>query len=270
MKRGIVLLPNLLTTFSLFLGFFAIVKALHHDFVTAAWAIFIAGIFDNLDGRLARMTGGDSKFGTQYDSLADLVSFGLAPAVLIYGWSLASFPRLGWVVCFLYLACGCLRLARFNVQVNTVERNYFQGLPIPMAAGPVILTILFYQAEYGPVFPLRNWWLAGMMVLLALLMVSTVRYRSLKQLRLSSRWSFVTLVAVVGFFTLVALQPERVLFVTSLVYLASGPIETGLRWALGKTARDQRAERRAERVARDVLRKKIRILPGHQSTGSEQ
>lgn len=266
MKRGVYLLPNLLTTFGLFLGFFAIIKALHHDFTTAAWAIFIAGIFDNLDGRIARMTGGDSKFGVQYDSLSDLVAFGLAPAVLIYSWSLASFPRLGWVVCFLYLACGCLRLARYNVQVNTVERNYFQGIPIPMAAGPIICTILFYQAEFGAVFPVRNWWLAGLMVLLAGLMISTIRYRSLKQLKLTARWSFFTLVGVVGFLTLVALEPERVLFGTALVYMASGPVEALIELVWGRSARAERAQRRAERRARA----KLRILPRHGAMGDGQ
>lgn len=254
MKRGIYLLPNLLTTFGLFLGFFAIVKALHHEFVTAAWAIIVAGVFDNLDGRVARITGGDSKFGLQYDSLSDLVAFGLAPAVLIYGWSLASFPRLGWVVCFLYLACGCLRLARYNVQVHTVERTFFQGLPIPMAAGPIVCSILFYHVTYGPVFPVRNWWLAGLMVALAGLMISTVRYRSLRQLRLTSRWSFFTLVSVVGFLTLIALEPERVMCGAAFLYMASGPVEGVLvRW-WGAPARDRRATRRAEhqRVRADL------------------
>ncbi len=269
MKRSVYLLPNLLTTFSLFLGFFSIVQALHHEFTTAGWAIIVASIFDSLDGRVARLTGSDSSFGVQYDSLSDLVSFGLAPAVLIYSWSLASFPRLGWVVCFLYLACGCLRLARYNVQAHTIERKYFQGLPIPMAAGAVVCTILFYQATYGLGFPLRDWWLASLMVMLAVLMVSTVRYRSFKQLRLSARGSFIALVGIIGFLTLIALEPERVLFTAVMTYLVSGPIEAVILYVWRTSSRDRRARRRAERVAHDVLREKIRILPNH-VVGDEQ
>ncbi|MBI2343616.1 MAG: CDP-diacylglycerol--serine O-phosphatidyltransferase [Deltaproteobacteria bacterium] len=258
--RGIYLLPNLLTTFGLFLGILAIVKTLHHEFVMASWAIIVAGLCDNLDGRVARLTGSASEFGIEYDSLADLIVFGVAPAILIYSWSLASFPRLGWLVAFLYVACGALRLARYNVQVATVERTYFQGLPIPMAAGMIVCTVLFYDAIYGRVFPVRNWWLIGMTVVLALLMISTCRYRSMKQIRLGSRWSFFALVAVVGIVTLVALQPEVILFVLNAVYLVSGVVESIMhrREQGGASRNDLSVD---DEVLPEALQEKIRLLP---------
>lgn len=140
----IYILPNLMTTCNLFAGFFSIIQAIRGEFLLASYAIVVAAIFDQLDGRLARLTRSTSKFGAEYDSICDVVSFGVAPALLLFQWALEPFGRVGWVACFLFVACGALRLARFNVQVNVVEGNYFQGLPIPMAAGIVASSVLAF------------------------------------------------------------------------------------------------------------------------------
>ena len=141
----IYILPNLMTTANLFCGFYSVMLSMKGEFKTAAVAVVIAAIFDQLDGRLARLTHATSKFGAEYDSLCDLVSFGMAPAILMYLWALNPFGRVGMMSCFLFVACGAMRLARFNVQVGVVEKNYFQGLPIPMAAG--ILTSCYLAFE---------------------------------------------------------------------------------------------------------------------------
>ena len=224
MKRGIYLLPNLCTTASLFCGFYSVVKSLSGDFTHAAWAILLAGIFDLLDGRLARLARAESQFGIEYDSLVDLSSFGLAPGVLIYTWSLYGLNKLGWLAAFLYFACGALRLARFNVQHDDVEHDYFQGLPIPIAAYVIATYVIFHQYYY--VFPPEGGYIvAGMTMLLALLMVSTIRYRSMKHFDFRSRNSFFVLVLLVMGIFVVAMRPEIMMFVLTLGYVASGLIE---------------------------------------------
>lgn len=218
----IYVLPNLMTTGNLFCGFFASIMSIRGQFLYAAYAIVVAAVFDQLDGRLARLTRSTSKFGAEYDSLCDLVSFGMAPGLLLYLWALQPFGRLGWVACFLFVACGALRLARFNVQANVVEKNYFQGLPIPMAAGIVASSVLAFQDL--ELEAMGNVWLLMMAILLAFVMVSTFRYRSFKDLDLKERLPFRYLVLGVGVLVVVALRPEVMLFALFMTYATLGAV----------------------------------------------
>ncbi|MEN0057903.1 MAG: CDP-diacylglycerol--serine O-phosphatidyltransferase [Bdellovibrio sp.] len=218
----IYILPNLMTTGNLFSGFFAVIQAIKGNYLFAAYAIVVAAVFDQLDGRLARLTRSTSKFGAEYDSLCDLVSFGMAPGVLLFQWALHPFGRLGWVACFLFVACGALRLARFNVQAHVVEKNYFQGLPIPMAAGIVASSVLAFQDL--ELEPLGNYGLLVMTILLALVMVSNFRFRSFKDLDLKERLPFRYLILGVGVLVIVALRPEVMLFVLFMGYAALGAV----------------------------------------------
>jgi CDP-diacylglycerol--serine O-phosphatidyltransferase len=218
----IYVLPNLVTTGNIFFGFYAVIHAIKGEFVNGAYAIVAAAIFDLLDGRLARLTRSTSKFGAEYDSLCDLVSFGMAPAVLLYLWALQPFGRLGWLACFLFLACGALRLARFNVQANVIEKAYFQGLPIPMAAGIVASSVLaFHDLEWDPS---GNPLILGMAFLLAFVMVSTFRYRSFKDLDLKERLPFRFLVLGLLIIAVVAYRPEVNLFILFLGYATLGAV----------------------------------------------
>jgi len=222
-RRGIYLLPNLVTTASLFCGFYAIIAAIQGNFYQAALSILIAAVLDGLDGRIARITRTTSAFGIQYDSLSDLIAFGLAPAILVFLWALKPFDRFGWMAAFLYAVCGALRLARFNVQVGQIGNNYFVGLPIPAAATIVATTILF-------VFQIGGTGATGylavliMIYVLSFLMVSNIHYPSFKGLKLAERRSFNFLVAIVLIFVLVALEPFLMLSVGVLGYVLSGPL----------------------------------------------
>lgn len=218
----IYLLPNLLTTANLFVGFYAIIAAIQGNFTTAANCIVLAAIFDLLDGRVARMTRATSKFGAEYDSLCDLLSFGIAPALTMYLWSLDAMGRIGWLASFLYVACCALRLARFNVQVNVIEKAYFQGLPSPMAAGIVASAIMAFQ-ELG-IEAKGNIWLLLITFLLAFVMVSTFRYKSFKDLDFKNRLPFRYLVMAVGLIVLVAIRHEVHLFVLFLTYAVLGAV----------------------------------------------
>ncbi len=229
----IYVLPNLMTTGNLFFGFFAIIQALKAQFIVAAYAIVAAAVFDLLDGRLARLTRSTSKFGAEYDSLCDLVSFGVAPGLMLFQWALHPFGRVGWVACFLFVTCGALRLARFNVQSSRVEKNYFQGLPIPMAAGIVASSILAFQDL--ELEALGSVGLLAMTVLLAIVMVSNFRYRSFKDLDLKERLPFRYLILGVGVIVVVALRPEVMLFVLFIGYAILGAV-FGV-FKLGKNAR---------------------------------
>ncbi|MBI2091692.1 MAG: CDP-diacylglycerol--serine O-phosphatidyltransferase [Deltaproteobacteria bacterium] len=224
MKRGIYLLPNLCTTANLFCGFYSIIASLKGEFVTAAWAILLAGIFDFMDGRVARLAKAHSEFGIEYDSLVDLASFGLAPGVLVYTWALQEFDRIGWLAAFLFFACGALRLARFNVQIDNVEKKYFQGLPIPVAAYVLATLVIFHDYIYG-IPPLKSWAALFVTVVLALLMVSTLRYYSFKQVDFRGRWSFFMLVIIVGLFFLIAAEPKVTMLFVVLAYVATGIVE---------------------------------------------
>lgn len=218
----VYILPNLMTIGNLFCGFYSILNSFKGDFKTASIMIVVAAIFDTLDGRLARLTRATSKFGAELDSLCDLVSFGVAPAMLMYQWALNPFGRLGLMACFLFAACGALRLARFNVQVGVVEKNYFQGLPIPMAAGIVASSYLAFEDMQ---------WLANgsvallcVTILLAFVMVSNFRYRSFKDLDLKQRLPFRYLILGVIVLFLVAIRHELMLFVLFFSYAILGAV----------------------------------------------
>lgn len=221
--RGIYLLPNLITSGSLFAGFYSIASTYNGQFEKAAVAIIIGVVLDGLDGRVARMTRTTTKFGVEYDSLADLVSFGVAPAFLVYGWALSQYGRWGWLAAFLYLICGALRLARFNVQVTTVEKGKFNGLPIPAAATFVasIIMLFYYLGGSG-----NHKHLALLLAIyvLAFLMVSTVKYNSFKDLEAFRRRPFNTLVVFIFLALLMAAEPQVMIFLFSSAYVVSGPI----------------------------------------------
>jgi CDP-diacylglycerol--serine O-phosphatidyltransferase len=222
LSRGLFVLPTLFTVGNLFCGYLSIWSSIRGTFDLSAYLIIAAGILDMLDGRIARMTHSTSAFGEQYDSMADLVSFGVAPAVLAYSWGLADFHRLGWMVSFLFVVCGSMRLARFNIQVHVVDKRYFVGLPIPAAAGTVAVVVLATPERL-----VSRVWMAGLLgltILLSYLMISTIRYRSFKDLDLRRRRPAWILPAIALFFAIVAYRPPVALAVLALVFVASGPI----------------------------------------------
>lgn len=224
-KRGVYLLPNLLTSAGLFSGFYAIVAALEGNFETAAIAVLIACIFDALDGRVARLTHATSHFGTEYDSLADLVAFGVAPALLLYLWALQPLGRFGWLACFMYLVCGALRLARFNVQKPTTDSAYFRGLPIPAAASFAASVVLFADLLQIPATQLAGP-LVALTYVLSFLMVSTLRYYSFKTIDLRRHRPFNLLVTLILALIIITYQPKVMFFAILAAYVGSGPVVT--------------------------------------------
>lgn len=221
--KGIYILPNLFTSLNLFFGFSAVILSIEGNFTRAAMVIIIAGLCDGLDGKIARATRTTSKFGVEYDSLADLISFGIAPAVMFYLWALTSVGRLGWLAGFLFTVCGALRLARFNTHSGTGSSDYFTGLPIPAAAGMLATTVLFFKQmgltqAVPPVFFLVP--VYG----LSFLMVSAIRYHSFKKAELFRRMNFNVLVGVILVFIFVAAEPSIALFIACTIYVASGPL----------------------------------------------
>jgi CDP-diacylglycerol---serine O-phosphatidyltransferase len=222
-RRGIYLLPNLMTALNLFCGFYAVVASINGKFVLAAYAIVIAGIFDNLDGKIARATRSTSRFGVEFDSLADLISFGMAPAVMMYLWALDSLGRIGWLAAFLFVACGALRLARFNTQTGTVSSDYFVGLPIPAGAGMNAAIVLFCHriGIESQAFPLV---FLVMLYMLSFLMVSTIPYYSFKKAALFRNRNFNVLVTAILIFIFIAAQPPIALFLIGSAYVISGPL----------------------------------------------
>ncbi|HEX4938822.1 MAG TPA: CDP-diacylglycerol--serine O-phosphatidyltransferase [Candidatus Kapabacteria bacterium] len=224
-RRGVYLLPNLFTTGALFSGFYAIVAAMNGLFETAAIAIFISMIFDGLDGRVARMTNTQSEFGAQYDSLSDCISFGIAPALVAYAWSLSTLGKVGWMVAFVYAACAALRLARFNVQIDTADKRYFTGLPSPSAAAVVagmvwLGTSLQIDGSGGVVSVAA----AIITAFAAVMMVSNVRYNSFKELDFKGRVPFFVILVVVLAIAVIFSYPAGVLWGLFLVYALSGPL----------------------------------------------
>jgi CDP-diacylglycerol--serine O-phosphatidyltransferase len=224
-RRGIYLLPNLFTTAALFGGFYAIVAAMNGRFEAASIAIFVAMILDGADGRIARMTNTQSAFGAEYDSLSDVISFGLAPALVAYQWSLQDLGKLGWLVAFFYAAATALRLARFNTQLGIADKRYFQGLPCPSAAA-VVAGLVWFATDNGiagdAVMPVT----VAVTLLTAILMVSNIRFYSFKELDLRGRVPFVKILAVLLVFVLVSSDPPLVLFLGFLAYAVSGPLLT--------------------------------------------
>lgn len=244
-RRGIYLLPNLITTLALFFGFYAVVSAQGGAYELAAIAIFIAMLADGLDGRVARLTNTQSDFGVQYDSIADMISFGIAPALVVYLWALQDLAelgtvlgKLGWLAAFIYTACAALRLARFNTQAGTASRRHFQGLPSPAAAATLAgLVWAGDRLEFGG-------WPAGIPALIittlaGILMVSNIRYESFKEIDFRYRVPFVVMVLGVLAVALMSVHPPSVLLGLALLYMGSGPILTVVR----------RRERRKRRQA---------------------
>jgi len=221
LSRGLFLLPTLFTVGNLFCGYLSIWCSIRGTFETAALLIIAAGVLDMLDGRIARLTNSSSKFGEEYDSLADLVSFGVAPAVLAYSWGLSDFHRVGWMASFLFVVCGSMRLARFNIQAKIVDKRYFVGFPIPAAAGTIAALVL---ATGEPL--VERYWMAGFLVLtilLSYLMISTIRYRSFKDFDLRRprpAWILPTIATALVVF---AYRWKMTLLVLAAVFAASGP-----------------------------------------------
>ncbi len=223
--RGTYLVPNLFTTANLFAGFFGIISAINGKFEIAATAILFSCLFDILDGKVARLTKATSRFGVEYDSLADLVAFGLGPGLLVYLWALRPFGRVGWLAAFVFVACGALRLARFNVQVGTVNSKYFVGLPIPGAATMLATTVLFLDGWEISSPHLLGVPLLVCTYLLGFLMVSTIPYNSFKDLEFVKSKPLPVLFLVIVLVTVVAMSPGPMMFTLLLTYVISGPLE---------------------------------------------
>jgi CDP-diacylglycerol---serine O-phosphatidyltransferase len=226
--RGIYLLPNLFTSASLFAGFFAIVQAMNGMFELAAPAIFVAMVMDGLDGRVARMTNTQSDFGAEYDSLADMVSFGVAPALIIYVWALKPMGKLGWIAAFIYCVSAALRLARFNTNATSVDKRFFQGLPSPAAASLIAgLVWVCFDNDIASDLVIFPWfkmkWVAWSMTVFAgLSMVSDLRFYSGKHINLKNSVPFVVILMIVLMFALVSYSPPEVLFLITIAYAFSG------------------------------------------------
>ena len=232
-RRGIYLLPNAFTTAALFCGFYAIVMAMNQKFEHAAWAIFIAMILDGLDGRIARLTNTQSEFGAQYDSLSDMVSFGAAPALVIYEWSLRGLGRYGWLAAFVYCAGAALRLARFNTNIEVVDKRFFQGLPSPAAAAIVAGFILMMNdlQVSGNNLPWICW---GLALFAGLTMVTNVPFYSFKDVNFRKSVPFIVVFLIALMFALVSIDPPKVLFPIFVVYGLSGYVVFFWRLAKGK------------------------------------
>lgn len=255
-SRGVYLLPNLFTTAALFCGFYAVIASMDGNFQRAAYAIFVAMLLDSMDGRVARMTSTESQFGKEYDSLSDMVSFGIAPALVIYQWGIdhlrdlgGFWGKAGWAVAFIYCVCAALRLARFNTNSNSgkEDKRYFQGLPSPAAAGVVAGLILFERSfKFDPTVSIAP---ALFLTLAAgLLMVSNIKYRSFKDVDLKRKVPFHILLLIPIVLALLAISPSRTLFVAFLIFAASGPFSFILR-----TVRGERTESWMPNDVRDKL-----------------
>ncbi len=232
LRKGVYLLPNLITTAGLFSGFYSVICSLHGDFARAAVAILAANIFDALDGRIARATKTTSRFGIEYDSLADLVAFGVAPGILVYCWALEPWGTWGWLAASLFVTCGALRLARFNVQVDSTEKRHFIGLPIP-AAAEVIASVVLLSSRFGGEGPTEKHLLLLLITYaLAGLMVSNIKYFSFKEGELYRRQPFGVLIAVIVVLKLLIAEPQIMLFAGFLLFALSGPFR--LVFVLGK------------------------------------
>lgn len=224
LRKGVYLLPSLFTTGGLFCGFYAIIATLGEAYVFAAIAMLVAMVFDGLDGRIARLTKTSSKFGVEYDSLADLVAFGVAPGVLAYCWALESWQVWGWLAAALYVTCGALRLARFNVKSETADKTHFVGLPIPAASAVVATTVLLDDFLGGAGSSAKQIAPLVLIYTLAGLMVSNIRYYSFKELKLRDRKPFWLLLLSIIAIQIMIAQPHVMLFGVFWCYAASGPL----------------------------------------------
>jgi len=223
-RRGIYVLPNLFTTAALFAGFFAIVQAMQGDFERAAMAIFIAMVLDGLDGRVARMTNTQSAFGAEYDSLSDMVSFGAAPALVMYEWALKDLGRVGWIVAFVYCAGAALRLARFNTTLEVMDKRYFQGLPSPAAAA-LVAGLVWVMIVSGVAGTDIAWWACVMTLFAGVTMVTNVRFYSFKDINLRKSVPFFAIAAIALGFALISISPELTLFGFFVLYGLSGYVQ---------------------------------------------
>jgi len=246
MRKGIYILPNLLTTGNLLCGFWAIISVFQEQFYYAAVAILLASVFDAFDGKVAKLSRATSKFGMQYDSLADLVSFGIAPALLAFSWALRPYGKFGWLAAFTFVACGAIRLARYNVMASSGETKYFKGVPIPVAAAMIALTILLYLRLIE-----TNWVkdivILVMIYVLAFLMVSNIRYFSFKELGLAKRKPISSFVFVVLSLIVIVMEPVVVLSAFVLFYVLSGPVSMVWAW------RKKRVLRKMEPIPEEDL-----------------
>jgi len=232
-RRGIYLLPNLFTTAALFGGFYAIVQAMNQHYEIAAVAIYIAMVLDGLDGRIARLTRTQSEFGAQYDSLSDMVSFGAAPALVVYEWALKGLGKLGWVAAFVYCAGAALRLARFNTNIEVIDKRWFQGLPSPAAAA-LVAGLIWVMSDLGLGGEVWLMWLAWVVTLFAgITMVTNVPFYSFKDINLKKSVPFWAALAIVAALTVIATKPALMLFLLVVAYAVSGYVQ----WALGKRPR---------------------------------
>lgn len=248
-RRGIYILPNLFTTAALFAGFYAIVQAMNDRFEHAAVAIFVAMIFDGLDGRVARITHTQSEFGAQYDSLSDMVSFGAAPALVIYEWSLRGMGKLGWIAAFIYCAGAALRLARFNTNIEVVDKRYFQGLPSPAAAA-LIAGLVWVGLDNGFTGDEVRWFACVLTIFAGLTMVSNVLYYSGKEINLRRTVPFIAVLGIMLAFALVSVDPALVLFILFLAYAVSGYVVFAMR-KLGKRLPGDRDDDEAQQPPAD-------------------
>lgn len=236
MKKGIYILPNLFTTASLFCGFYSIIASFKDHFVPASIAILFAVVFDGLDGRIARLTNTTSKFGAEYDSLSDVIAFGVAPSLLAYCWAMSIYGKWGWLAAFLFVLCGALRLARYNIQIGLIESNVFNGLPIPAAASVVATTVIFFSSDYvGVEGKFQNIFVLIFVIILSLLMVSSVKYYSFKDMKLLVKKPFTIFFWLVVLSIIIVAEPELMFFVLMLGYALSGPI-----WWLVKISLQER------------------------------
>jgi CDP-diacylglycerol--serine O-phosphatidyltransferase len=259
LRKGVYILPNLFTSAGLFAGFYSVIATLNHDYRMAAVMILVAMLCDTLDGRIARLTRSASSFGVQYDSLADVIAFGVAPGILVYTWALRPWGRWGWLAATLYVTCGALRLARFNVQVGSVERRHFVGLPIPAAAAVIASTVLFYYYRNGQGDPNKHILMLLLIYAVAGLMVSEFRYFSFKEFRLHRRHPFPVLLALIVLIMLTIGAPEVMLFVGITSYALSAPAT-----ALWRLVRGRRRAP-AEAVGEPPLRPVVLDKPGPRS-----
>lgn len=238
--RGIYLIPNLFTLAAMFAGFYAIVAGMKGYYENAAIAIFVAVIMDGLDGRIARLMQAQSEFGAQLDSLSDMVSFGITPAMVMYTWSLAVLGKPGWLAAFIYAVCTALRLARYNTQAHKADKRYFQGLATPAAAS-FIASIIWVCSIYGITGESIALLMVVVVILLGLLKVSTMRYRSFKDLDLRNKVPFVVILFAVLVLVLISFDPPDILLLLTFLYIVSGPINTI--WALHKRRHLKRAKK---------------------------
>jgi CDP-diacylglycerol--serine O-phosphatidyltransferase len=248
LHRGVYLLPNLLTTCGLFSGFYAIIATIDGAYQTAALAILVAHVFDGLDGRIARLTKTTSRFGIEYDSLSDVIAFGVAPGILVYQWALEPWGHWGWLASSLYVACGALRLARFNVMAELGAKKSFTGLPIPAAADTIASTVLLYYFFGGEGATHKHLILLAMIYVLAGLMVSNVSYQSFKGLRISPRQPLWILVALIVGLKFVIAEPQIFMFAAFMTYALSGPVA----WVFGYRTRRRARTANTESEVRNI------------------